>query len=160
MRIIEEHLDIKNVARKVLGYPCDHDVNAAFPQLPMFQCRGIRLKNTNNDLRESTRQLVDGGWHQPFCQKFRTRNSHFSYRRVRQKLNILDCLLQLVEYDVAALKKRLSINGRFDALWGSVKETDANCRLKVQNRLGYGRLGHRCDAAFAILPQRTTADRM
>src|SRR5258705_1220207 len=65
MRIIEEHLDIKNVARKVLWYPCDHDVNAAFPQLPMFQCRGIRLKNTNNDLRKSTRQLVDGPWHQP-----------------------------------------------------------------------------------------------
>src|SRR5262249_1953950 len=136
---------------------CDHEVNAAFLQLAMFHGRGIRLKNANNDLRISTRELVDGDWYQPFCQKFRTRNSHLPRCLVRQKLNILNRMLQLVEYDAATLKKHLSINRRFDALRGPIKETDANCILEVRNRLRYGRLGH-CEMRCCLRHAAPTHD--
>src|SRR5262249_48024575 len=69
------------------------------------------------------------------CDRERACDPNFTRCRVRQVLDVLDALLQLVEHDERALEQGMAIAGRLDALRASVKESYAEPMLQIGNDL-------------------------
>ena len=75
-------------------------------------------------------QSLDCGRQQPGRQEFGGSDPHFADRRVGEKLDVLDPLLKLVEYNMPALEKRVGVNRRgLDATRAAIEQADAQRQL-------------------------------
>ena len=80
-----------------------------------------------------------------------TGDAYFARRRIGKELDVLDALPQFVECRKTATDEGAPVSRRFDSLRAAVEQRNANCMLKLGNRLRHdrhrdgklaGRLGH------------------
>ena len=63
-------------------------------------------------------------------------DTHLSYGRIRQELDVADALFQLIEHRDAALKEGITIERRLDALCASIDKSHAQRVLEIGYHLG------------------------
>ena len=87
-----------------------------------------------------SRELFNQGREDCCRNRLRAFDLHLALRRVGQKLDVPDALLQLVERDRATLEERVTVNRRFNTSSISIEQPDAENVLKVRYDFRYGGL--------------------
>ena len=108
-----------------------------------------------NDAWVQPRQAIDDGRDKSRCDDDRGADAHFSLGRIREELDVLHGLPQLVECNLATIEKRTPIDGRLDPFLAAIEETRADGALKIgdclcDNRIRHGQLARGLRHASAL----------
>src|SRR5262249_18464084 len=113
-----------------------HEIDAALPQLSKFLLPRLCCDHMDGDLRVLTRQAIDDLRNEAGRHGFRTSDTNFPDRGIRQELDISNSLHQLIEDDVTALEQRTRVHRRFDTTRAAVDQADTQRALQARNRFG------------------------
>src|SRR5579864_1409479 len=103
---------------------------------------GIRLSDheVEHDARIAPGEPVDDAGNEARGEKGAASDPHFANRRIGEKLDALDALVQVVEYCCSAIEQSTAVLGWLDALRVTVKQLHAEDAFKFRNRSGNRRL--------------------
>ena len=88
----------------------------------------------NDNTRILPRQPIDDGQNDALCQTRRCPDPQFSHGRIREEVDVLHGLRNLVEGGNAAFEQRATVLRRLDSLWTAVEDRDAERVLHLGDR--------------------------
>src|SRR5262249_8481720 len=112
----------------------DDEIDLTVAQSREVAINRARLGHVNRNTGILRAELLDRRRQQPAGMRLRTPDPKFTCRRISERLNLSETLLELIDNDHGPAEQRLSIGGQFHAAPASIEQWNAERSLQ----LGYG----------------------
>jgi len=132
------HVQIVVLAGAAPHQPGDDEIKRPVPQRRQLQRWSDHWNDVRHHVRIMLQELPKQRRQHRGRRRFRAPDPHFSHRRIGQKLDIPDALLQFIEGGLAPQYQRAAVGRCLDTPWATIEQPHADRVLELGNHSRHG----------------------